>query len=365
MLSSTEAIVDEYFENERTKVGLWSLTQQLGNPADMYGGGVMLVYMFSVIHAKPYGLCIGGSRMLTEAMADVLRENGGEIVTNNAVVEILLENNRAVGVVTEDGTRVRAKKAVVSNTSHKETLFDLLGEEYFDESLIRKVKGITWDKIALFAPHLALESPPNWKALEKNPDLYKTFGIYFGHDTAEDFKKQFVDIREKTFPRVPGAISLIPTLFDPSQAPPGKHTGFCWQFTSYQFQGDPQLWDEVSKEFGDRLLQQWSDYAPNMAPNSPNILKRVDYTPLDIEREISSMVEGSMVGGNVALDQMGILRPFPQQKPYTTPIKNLYMCGMHNHPVGGVTSGPGYCAANVLAEDFKIKKWWKPYVPAL
>ena len=146
-------------------------------------------------------------------------------------------------------------------------------------------------------------------------------------------------------------MSFSPTVLDPSQAPDGKHTAFVWQLTSYHLP-----WDDEKGAFGDRLLERWREYAPNLTAD--NVLARFDYSPVDIERSNPSMVEGGAVHGDITPDQMGPFRPIPGYN-YRMPIDGLYLCGGSTHPMGGIIGACGRNAATVLADDLGVDRWWR------
>ena len=81
-------------------------------------------------------------------------------------------------------------------------------------------------------------------------------------------------------------------------------------------------------------------------------------TPLDIENKFADMVKGSIKQGGYFPLQMGYLRPNEECSHHRTPIKNLYLCGASTYSGGCVIWGPGYNAANRIAEDLGIAKWW-------
>src|SRR5439155_20424978 len=100
----------------------------------------------------------GGSIRLPLALASVIEENGGQMLTSKAVTRIMVEGGRATGVVTADGSSYTASKAVVS-TIHIAHLPGILG----DENLTPEYRaGIArWKpSVTMFAVHLALTEAP-------------------------------------------------------------------------------------------------------------------------------------------------------------------------------------------------------------
>jgi phytoene dehydrogenase-like protein len=133
---------------------------------------------------------------------------------------------------------------------------------------------------------------------------------------------------------------VIPTLTDPSLAPPGKHVVSCFvQYAPYHLKEG--TWDDCREAFGDAVIDTLAAYAPNL---KDRILHRQVLTPLDIERTFG-MTEGNIFQGELTLEQLLFLRPAPGWAQYSTPVKNLYMCGSATHPGGGIMGAPGRNAA--------------------
>jgi phytoene dehydrogenase-like protein len=139
---------------------------------------------------------------------------------------------------------------------------------------------------------------------------------------------------------------VIPSLTDPSVAPPGKHVMSCFvQYAPYRLREG--TWDEARERFGDTVVDTIAEHAPNL---KRLILHRQVLTPLDIERTIG-LSEGNIFQGELTLEQLFFLRPAPGWAQYRTPIRNLYMCGSATHPGGGIMGAPGRNAARrILAE---------------
>ena len=139
---------------------------------------------------------------------------------------------------------------------------------------------------------------------------------------------------------------VIPSLTDPSVAPPGKHVMSCFvQYAPYHLAGS--TWDAERERFGDAVVDTLAEHAPNIRTL---ILHRQVLTPLDIERTIG-LSEGNIFQGELTLEQLLFLRPAPGWARYRTPIRDLYLCGSATHPGGGIMGAPGRNAARrVIAE---------------
>ncbi|MDY6861598.1 MAG: NAD(P)/FAD-dependent oxidoreductase [Thermodesulfobacteriota bacterium] len=358
--SSMRNLILERFESDQLRVLIAVESAQALLQDDVDGTGMIFALLYPVFHMKEevMGICEGGSGNLSKAMANVITANGGTVVTNAHVENIIVEAGKATGIELSDGTKIKAKQAVASNVEPKQTFLKMVGEEVLEDSFIRQINRWRYDEMVVCTPHLALNEPPRWKAAEKNPEIANTVVIGFGSNTLDDLQEIYNDCRVGRLPDPVGQ-SVIPTIIDPSQAPPGKHTSLLWAFCSYHLaEGGPQKWDEVKEAYADRCLSEWRKYAPNMTPD--NILARYVHSPLDIERDNISMVGGGIMSGSYSTDQMGTYRPFHGYPPYRTPIESLYICGPSAPNGGGCGAAAGYSAAGAIADDLKLKRWWKP-----
>jgi phytoene dehydrogenase-like protein len=135
----------------------------------------------------------------------------------------------------------------------------------------------------------------------------------------------------------------VPTMYDPSLAPPGKHImGIFLQYAPYTLRDSN--WDDMREPFANRVLDLIEEYAPGF--RSLIVDKQV-LTPLDLERRFG-LTGGNIFHGEMSLDQMFVMRPLPSCARYRTPIAGLFLCGSGTHPGGGVMGAPGYNAAREM-----------------
>ena len=116
---------------------------------------------------------------------------------------------------------IRARQFVVSSLNPHQTFLDLLDEALVPREIRDRVKAFQYNLLApLFALHLNLREPPRYTASAKHPELAKAFMVIMGLDHVD----QFGDIvRHHEAGTIPPTVmwGACPTLFDPSQAPPG------------------------------------------------------------------------------------------------------------------------------------------------
>jgi phytoene dehydrogenase-like protein len=346
--STPVQLLNEFFESEEVKVHFLARMTVLGFAPDQFGQG--WIQLFRILKAEA-PICVGGSQQLASGLKSVLEAAGGVVRTGAEAKRILLQGKRAVGVELKDGTRVDAAKAVITNVEPKKSFLGMVGEESLPAPFATRVKNYHSRGRSLMVLHLALSEPPRYRASSDNPPVNLAFSQEMFGATVGDQVRAYQDIAAGVPPRNEMLQITLPTLFDPSQAPAGKHTAVVWQYAPYQAE-----WKELREEYAAHLLDLWRKYAPNITQDK--ILGMRIQDPSDTERLNDNLVNGVDVVGDMTPDQMGYFRPFAGWSSYRTPIEGLYMCGGYCHPGGGVHAGAGHNAAGVIAEDCKLKKWW-------
>jgi phytoene dehydrogenase-like protein len=287
-------------------------------------------------------LCLGGAARLADALADAVRESGGEIRTSCEPKRILVQSGRVTGVETREGEVLRAR-FVVSGLNPQQTFLELLSPSDLPDDVVRKAKAFQYNLLApLFSLNLVLKDRPRYRAEEKHPELARAFMVILGLEHFEQFH-DIVRCHEES--RVPPPVmwGACPTLFDPSQAPQGGHTAFMWEKVPYR-----RRWDVERERHAQDLLREWTRYAPNLAGDTAGWFAR---SPLDTERELPNMREGDLLVGSFANGQVGDERPFRGAGQYRGPVEGLYLCGSCCHPGGNVTGLPGYNSAQVVLAE--------------
>jgi len=195
--------------------------------------------------------------------------------------------------------------------------------------------------------NMALDALPNFKCLPgAGAHLRGAISI---SPSVEYMERAYDEAKYGNFSRRPYIDMVIPSLTDPSVAPPGKHVMSCFvQYAPYKLK--PGLdWDGQKEAFGNTVVETIAQYAPNL---KDIIIQKQVVTPLDLEREWG-LSEGNIFQGELSLEQLFFLRPVPGWARYRTPIKNLYMCGSATHPGGGIMGANGRLAALEILKDSK------------
>jgi phytoene dehydrogenase-like protein len=293
-------------------------------------------------------MCLGGAARLADALADAVRETGGEIRTGCEPKRIVVERGRAIGVVTQDGELLRARHLVASSLNPQQTFLDLMSEDDVPPQWRERARKFEYNLLApLFAVNLVLKQPPQYS----QPELARAFMVILGLE----HYAQFHDIvRHHEAGTIPPTVmwGACPTLFDPSQAPAGGHTAFMWEKLPYRLHGDAGHWDKIKEGHAKEMLGLWTEYAPNLAGDTIGWFAR---SPLDTERDLPNMRYGDLLVGAFSSGQVGHDRPFPGAGEYRGPVQGLYLCGSCCHPGGNITGLPGYNSAQVVLADLGLQ----------
>ena len=273
-----------------------------------------------------------------------------DLIENAHVDRILVEDGRAVGVVAR-GVEYRAEKLVASNADVHQTLIGLVGEEHLSPLWAKRAKDFRFGPSHVLAtPMFCLYEAPAYRSARWDPEIDKCFYTVVGYDGPDDMARYIRDAYSGLLP-APAAGTWVNSLWDRSQAPPGRHAATGWYFFPVASELSTEEWEEVRTTFNDRFLARWREFAPNMTAD--NVIAHKLYTPDQMERK-NMMREGDFSHGEFVPDQQGVNRPFPEASNYRTEIEGLYLCGSSAYPGGGVHAACGYNAYKKIAEDFGL-----------
>src|SRR5947209_2379001 len=346
---SAGEILDERFENDLVKA-LYGFDAIVGNYASPYAAGsayVMLHHAFGEVNGKKgvWGHAIGGMGAITQAMASAALGHGAEIKLNAGVREVIVERDRAAGVVLENGQTIRAKY-VASGVNPKLLYTRLIPEDALPAAFLARIKN--WRNASgTFRMNVALSALPSFTALPGEGD-HLTAGIILGPSLGY-MDRAWQDARTHGWSREPVIEVLVPSTLDDTLCPPGQHVAslFC-QHVAPQLPGG-RSWDDHRDEVADLMIATVDRYAPGFAAS---VMGRQILSPLDLERQFG-LLGGDIFHGALTLNQLFSARPMLGHADYRGPLKGLYHCGSGAHPGGGVTGAPGHNAARVILSDHR------------
>jgi phytoene dehydrogenase-like protein len=350
-VASAGDYLDGWFESAPIKAVL-GFDGIVGNYASPYAAGsayVLLHHVFGEVNGKKgaWGHAIGGMGAITQAMAKSAASRGVDIRVNAGVREIIVENGKAVGAVTESGETFRAG-AVASNLNPKLLYTNLIDAAALPAPFRERI-GQWRCGSGTFRMNVALSELPDFSCLPgKQRAAHHTAGIIMA-PTLAYMERAYFDARTHGWSKQPIVEMLIPSTLDDSLAPRGQHVAslFCQHVAPTLPNGES--WDTHRETVADLMIDTVNAHAPNF---KASVLGRQINSPLDLERTFG-LVGGDIFHGALSLDQMFSARPMLGYGNYRGPLPGLYMCGAGTHPGGGVTGAPGHNAAREILADFR------------
>jgi beta-carotene ketolase (CrtO type) len=339
-LMSTAHFLDEWFENDMVKAAFCAICAVEGTPP-FQSGGARSMLAVPMWHRIGFNIAKGGSGSLSNALRRYIEAHGGSIVTNAKVKKVVVKNNKAIGLKLEDGSEHTSDKAIVS-TDPKQLFLELLDPDIAGEKMVKKLRQFLGCEFVTMAFHLALHEAPVFIGSDKSVVI-----SIIGEPSPLKVSAFFEELRQNQLPKAPSIFSVCPTVLDPSQAPPGKHS-----FTLNSRVPFDMGWTHESKEKrAKEVIGYLRKFAPNMTDD--NIISMYIESPVDIY-DRCGLWGGS--GFDHLMHQMGWFRPNPELSHYKTPIRGLHITGPGTHPGGSVRLSNGYNTAQQVLKDFGMKK---------
>jgi phytoene dehydrogenase-like protein len=337
-------VVRERFSEEHVRAFFAWIAFMTLHPLDEPETGLMAFSLAAGRQRFSWILPEGGSIQLPRALARVIEEHGGTILTSKRVTRIVVERGRATAVETEDGSVYEADRAIVS-TIHVKHLPGIVGEENLPDDYLAGVAR--WKpNLTMFVTHYALSEAPTFR-MEHAPGASVTMGALESLDSyaamLSAFRAGRIDLREPVF------LALTPTVVDPTRAPAGKHTFKVISFLPYELAEGPEHWDSIKRDVSSELFDRLSRLSPNLSRRI--VLGEHVESPLDLERRNPANWRGSCHGGANSPEQSGYFRPVEGWSDYRTPVAGLYQNGACAHPGGSVSGLPGRNCAEALLRD--------------
>ncbi|GAC1325465.1 MAG: NAD(P)/FAD-dependent oxidoreductase [Mycobacteriales bacterium] len=341
-LTSGDALLDSLFDDERLKTALSWLGAQSGPPcsevatADLVGWNALM-------HRRPPGHPVGGSGMLSEALARRLASYGGSLRLGDGAAAITVTNGHVSGVTTTSGQHISA--GIVVAGCHVLTTLDLIGADGLPPALAERARRTirVGNGIGMVV-RLATSDLPHYPGAE-DESVHRSIQLVAPDRLA--LRAAYGDYLSGRPPAKPAVLAMTFSAFDDTIAPPGKHNVTIWgQWHAYEL-STGENWDAIREREGGKLVDALEAAAPGFASSVEAMYVQ---TPLDLERELG-LRRGNVMHVEMGLDQMFAYRPLPELAGYRTPLDGLYLTGASTHPGGGVFGASGRSAARVVLAD--------------
>jgi phytoene dehydrogenase-like protein len=346
---SAAEYLEDYFENDLIMAAMAS-PGIIGTALGVYSPGSSYILLHHVMgdvdgSIGAWGLARGGMGAISKSIASAATEFGAEIRTDAGVEQVLVRNGKASGVVLENGDEITAR-IVVSNLDAKRTFTHIMDKNDLPDGIYKRAKNF---KIrgSSGKVNIALSGMPKFTGVPDNKYLNRGGQGFSG--SLETMERAYDCWKHGTWSDDPFVESVIPSAWDPTVAPVGKH----WMSNFVQY-CPPELADgpwtpEKRDAFGESVISKIERYSPGFRDLIVHMEVR---TPHDIENEIG-LTEGNIFQGELTIDQLFFNRPFPGYGQYRMPVKNMYMCGSSTHPGGGVSAVCGANAAREILKDLR------------
>lgn len=310
------------------------------------GSGLSLAYHYTMGDAYDFRTPKGGIGAFSQALVKSLEDHGGKVQYGAQVKSFLIEKGKIAGVQLRSGEKITARVVLSSLDAHA-TFFGLVGEDQLPSDFVHAVKEIEY-KNGYIQIHMTLKEMPEFTGHVAFANENNIRWIMAYIPSPEHLARCWEQYRQGQVPDDPVAYCGFPSVLDPSLAPAGYYT--CTLFSQYfPYDTPPGKHKELSRVMAERAIDQIAKYAPNFRSA---IMDKVVLTQQYFESTCGA-TGGDYASGLIHPGQMWDNRPVPGWGGYTTPIKNLYMCGSACHPGPGITCVPGWNSAHRVLEDLK------------
>jgi phytoene dehydrogenase-like protein len=336
-------LLEENFDSAALK-GALGLDAVLGANFGPRSPGTVLTLLYRLAAESAAGAAglsqpRGGMGALCDALAKAARAAGAEIRTQAPVARILIEADRACGVILESGESIRAR-SVVSSADPKTTFLRLLGARHLDAGFVRRVNHIRGRGLAAKL-HLALNRAPPFSGVSE----LGLRGRLLIAPTLAHIEHAYNHAKYGEYSAAPVMEITVPSVNDPTLAPSGRHVlSAIVQYAPYELK---EGWQSGRQRFLDLALDALEVHAPGLRGC---IVAAEMLTPADMEQEFR-IDGGHWHHGDLAFDQFLMVRPLPGAAQYATPVGGLFLCGAGCHPGGGVMGLAGRNAAQEMLKQ--------------
>ena len=343
MTMSAADFLDQWFETDPLKATM-SASGIIGTYLGVRSPGTAYVllhhYMGEIDGAfRAWGIPKGGTGGISIAIGNAARALGAEIRTEAPVEHILVRDGRAVGVALAGSGEEICADVILSSVDTRRTFLSLLEPGTLDAEFEEEVRRFKF-RGSSGKVNLAVDRLPEFTSLPGEGEHLR--GAISFSPSVDEMEQAYDDAKYGRFSARPYIDMIIPTLVDPTMAPPGKHVISCFvQYAPYYLAPGLGTWDDQREAFGDAVVNRIAEFAPNIRDT---ILFRNVQTPLDIERT-TGLTEGNIFQGELTLEQLFFNRPVPGYARFRTPIRDLWLCGSSTHPGGGIMGANGRIAA--------------------
>ncbi len=306
------------------------------------------------------GFARGGTHQIAHAAYQILIGMGCKFFTHTHVDKVIIENGTARGIRLTDGSRIDARKLVVSTMNPTQLCFELIGREYLNEKITRRIDLLETGFACYMDYNFALHEAPKYAAADFNPDVDQCFWLGLAEDADPEHVARECNYRKLgEWPPLKDYNPVIwcHSIADPSYAPEGMHIAVHEQLGPPASAHTPEEWARIRERYLHELVDLWHKHAPNITWD--NIIGCNANTPYDNLRMRNLSPDGSNAIIDCPQYQRNENRPIPELANHRTPIQNLYATGASWHPGANASSAEAYNCYKIIATDLGLDKPWE------
>jgi len=275
-------------------------------------------------HRQSWSYMINGLTELVNALAEVVVNHGGKIITNTAIKKIKVSKGQVEGIITSNNDEIECDLVIASGGA-RELFLDLVGEKHLPSDFIKTYIDSLFTTESVFMVHLGVDYDPS--IYQNSAALCYYYFTYDIEGSIEECKKGIYHKGKD------GLLIYIPSVHSPDMAPPGHHA--VTVYTIAPNNPTNGSWNNNKEQWADQLLSLAERFVPGLREHTKI---KIILTPEDFRKRTN--LKHHAFGGTVPHVKV----PPP---PHRTPIKGLWFIGAQSETYGGVV-GAMTGAENVI-----------------
>jgi len=353
LLGPARELLEEWFDSEplRGTLATDAVIGAFAAPSTPGTGYVLFHHVMGSMtgHRGVWAYVQGGMGALSDALAGAARAAGVELRCGATVSQLRTRDGRVTGVVLESGEEIEAD-AVASCADPARTFSLLEDDDALPETFRRALAAIDY-RSPVVKLNLALNALPEFRATDRphGEPTPLSGTIHLGAQDLPAIDAAFDDARAGRVSTRPVVELTLPSVVDPTLAPPGCHVASVFAQYAPALATDDPAWPELRDQIRERVLDCCEEAAPGFR-------ERVEHVevlaPPDLEA-IFGLTGGNIFHGAMTPDRLLFMRPVAGWARHRTPVHGLWLCGSGAHPGGGVMGAPGRNAALEMLRDLR------------
>jgi phytoene dehydrogenase-like protein len=315
---SAESLANSRFTCQRTRALLAGMAAHSFLPLDRPASAAVGLVLGLLGHAVGWPVPRGGAGRISGALEAYFLSLGGRVETGTPVRSL---------------DQLPQTRAVLLDLTPRQLL--RIAGDRLNGNYRKRLKRYRYGP-GVYKIDWALSGPIPWKSV----DCARAGTVHIG-GTLEEIAVAEREIWRGGHPERPFVLLAQQSLFDPSRAPDGMHTG--WAYCHVPSGSTVDMTEAIERQV-ERFAPGFRDL----------ILGRCTRTAAEYQLYNPNFIGGDINGGVQDLAQI-LGRPVLKPDPYATGLDGVYLCSSSTPPSGGVHGMCGYHAARSALRNLKIE----------